>query len=96
MKIVLHCSDMFRRNLRHLQEALHKNLKLTKIKYVVKVIHILLQCIKTYYLSSNGPCFVHVEVFNRDGKLVSVSLIQAIVQGATRERRLAFGASLRP
>lgn len=42
--------------------------------------HILLQSIKTYYLLSNGPWFVHVEVCNRDGKLDSVSVIQVIVQ----------------
>jgi hypothetical protein len=89
MKIALHCSDMFRRNLRCLQEVLHQNLKLTKT-YVVKVIHILLQSIKTYYLLSNGLWFVQVEVFNRDGKLVSVSVIQVncsrclLVRPATR------------
>ena len=64
-----------------------------------------MQSIKTFYFLSNGLWFVRVEVFNCDGKLVRVSVIQVIVQGvcywdqrcgATRERRLALGANLRP
>jgi len=35
--------------------------------------------IKSYYLLSNGLQFVHVEVFSREGKLVSVSAIPVMV-----------------
>jgi len=34
---------------------------------------------KVYCLLTNGPQFAHVEVFNRDGKLVSVSATPFIV-----------------
>jgi len=37
--IFLYCCYTFRRHLRHLQKALHQNLKLTKIQQVAKVIH---------------------------------------------------------
>jgi len=37
--------------------------------------------IEAYRLLSNGPQFVHVEVFNSDRKLVCVSAIPVIVRG---------------
>ena len=37
--------------------------------------------IEAYSLFSNGPQFVHVDVLNRDGTLVSVSAIPIIVYG---------------
>jgi hypothetical protein len=35
--------------------------------------------IVAYCLLSNGPSFVYADVFNRDGKLIKVSVIPVIV-----------------
>jgi hypothetical protein len=40
---VLHRFYMFRRHLRHPHAVLHQDLKLTKVQYIKKVIHIILQ-----------------------------------------------------
>jgi hypothetical protein len=37
--------------------------------------------IEAYCLLSNGPQFVHVEMFNSEGKFVSLSAIPVIVEG---------------
>jgi hypothetical protein len=40
---------------------------------------------KAYYLLSNGPQIAHVEVFTRNGKLVSVSAIPVIFKASVTE-----------